>query len=339
MENELTGAGHDEAEWWNGTKARVFISCGQRGEEEKRLAREIRGQIRRQGFVPYMAFEVHSSKALTEGIYAHLRSTDYFLFVDFRRERLGNSDECRGSLFSNQELAIASFLEVNSLYFLERGIKQRDGILGAIQGNPIEFSHRDQLISQVEHEIRAANWNTSDRREMRIERTQGECQAAVVPAEDPGKEARARVRVRYYHMTLRNLSTRITATDCKVQVLGIRQIDRVGVRVPDVIEMKWKHITWPTVSIPPETSREFDGMLIPEDIPHKAILGILNTPYVDSGRIVDQCSIFGPGNFEVDIVAYSREFAPAKATLVIHLGDKIEDADLSLKNVAMPESK
>lgn len=327
MEDEVGRAGLDEAEWWSGSKARAFISCGQKGAREREFARAIQTLVRNKGFVPYLAFENHSSKALTEGIYAHLRTADYFLFVDFQRENLEGTGECRGSLFSNQELAIASFLEVNSLYFVERGIREREGVLGSIQGNPIIFESRDDLVSQVAHEIEAANWNPRDRRELRIERTQGECQAADAPAIGSGKAT----RVRYYHVRLRNSSTRIPATDCTVQVLGIRQVGHGGVIVPDVKEMKFKHITWPTVFIPPGTDREFDGMLVSEDSPNKAILGMLNNPYVDNSRITEICSVFGPGESEVDIVAYSREFAPARATLVIRLGSRIEEADLRLK--------
>src|SRR5690349_6319273 len=122
MVEGVESAGADEVEWWTGTRARVFISCGQNGDREQEIAERVRDKLRGLGFCPYLAFEVHSSKALTDGIYAHLRTAEYFLFVDFARELLESGPDRRGSLFSNQELAIASYLELECLYFTEAGI-------------------------------------------------------------------------------------------------------------------------------------------------------------------------------------------------------------------------
>lgn len=325
------GFGADEEAWRNGKAARVFISCGQRSDEEKDLARAIKRKASEMGFCPYLAFEVHSSKALTEGIYDHLRTADYFLFIDFKRERLDPGEEHRGSLFSNQELSIASFLELDSLFFVEEGIKQLDGVLQYVQGNPVSFDARNLLVEKIEHEIRSAAWLPSSRSELRIERNKGQAEASIIPNPLPGHGSQG-VRVRYYHLQLRNLSKRLLASDCVVQVLGIRQVGRMGVEVPDIVEMKFKHITFPTVFLPPGSVRQFDGMIIVEKKPAMAVLGVLNNSYVDSGAVIAQHTLYGPGDFEVNIVAYSREFAPAKATLLIHLGTDINSATLSIKS-------
>jgi hypothetical protein len=99
---------------------------------------------------------------------------------------------------------------------------------------------------------------------------------------------------------------------------------------PDAVELKFKHVTWPTVSIPPSGVRQFDGVIVPEGTPDRALLGILNPIYVDSQRAQLQHTIIGPGDFEVGLVAYSREFAPARATLRIHLGASIDDVRVDL---------
>jgi hypothetical protein len=330
---EASGFGADEHDWWVSSKARVFISCGQKYEEEKRLAGEIRTLVRKLGFAPYLAFRIQASKALTEGIYAHLRTADYFLFVDVVRETLDSSPVRRGSVFSNQELAIASYLELDSLYFVEAGVKERDGIIGAIQGNAIPFSDRTNLLSQVEEGIHEALWGASQRRELRIERNPVQFNHARIPI---NRAETQWVEALYYHVGLRNLHERTLATGCIVQVEKIRNLSLRTEGAPDPVEMKFKHINLPIVSIPPDAVRLFDGMFVTFHNPSTAILGIYSRTYIDSQDAVAQHTLTGPGDFEVDLVAFSREFSPARATLLAHLGTRIDDVRLTLKPVIIP---
>src|ERR1041385_8826331 len=114
--------------------SRVFISCGQSAAELD-VAGLIKQVLTDLGFEPYVAAQVQSVRALRENIFQQLRDTEYFLFVDFRREQLVQPDDViyRGSLFSHQELAIASFIELQILAFQEEGVKKLDGILGQLQ--------------------------------------------------------------------------------------------------------------------------------------------------------------------------------------------------------------
>lgn len=321
MESTET-AGADEREWWQGTKSRVFISCGQRDSFEKETARSIRSTVRDLGFCPYLAFEMHSSKSLTEGIYEHLRTAEYFLFVDFARDRLGWRGPRRGSLFSNQELAIASFLNIDSLFFVEKNIVKREGILGAVQGNPVAFTRSDDLPKVVGTSIAEALWDVQERREVRIEEVANPVDLAALGGVVPAQ---------YFHLGLHNHSRKTFASNCMVQVLQIRNVTTGASPSTDIVEMKFKHITWPIVGIAPASTRQFDGMFIQTAKPSEAILGILSQPYIDSGSIIGQHTLTGPGDFEVDIVAYSREFRPDRATMQIHLGARTQDAKMSLK--------
>jgi hypothetical protein len=322
--DEVASVGADEAEWWSGTKARVFISCGQNSDDERRRARDVRDAIRAQGFCPYLAIQVHSAQGLTEGIYPHLRSAEYFLFVDFIREKLNDGPDSRGSLFSSQELGIASYLDSEPLFFVELGIKKHDGIIGVIQGNPTWFSDRNALVAMIEHEVRESNWNARHRRELRIERDAGEFSESLVGGTLPA---------RYFHATIVNLHHRTFATNCLIQIAEIRDLTRAISYSRDPVEVKWRHITVPTVSIPPGSRRQFDGLLVYKQNPWEGTLGVLNIPYVDSGDIIQQHVLHGPGDFEVDFVAYSREFSPARATLCIHLEPSIADVSVTLKTM------
>lgn len=324
------GAGQDEAEWWTGNRARVFISCGQRGQEAKAAA-QIRDLVRSIGFVPYLAIEVHSSKGLTEGIYEHLRTAEYFLFIDFPRETISEKGEARGSLFSHQELAIASALGLDILPFLDTRVK-REGILDYIQGNPVEFTPASDLLDLVRDNIRLAAWNPGDRKELAIRRHADEVTPEVIPQLDPQSGKKVGLEVRYFHLRLQNLHSRILATGCFLFVEQVRKKGEEWAKSPDVVELKFKHVNSPTVSIPAGSFREFDGLLVPVLKPSMAIIGILNPTHLDSARAVEEHKLFGPGDFEIDLVAYSREFACKRATLQVHLGAKIEEVRVALKD-------
>lgn len=106
--------------------ARVFISCGQRTEAEKDIGLEAMAHFRNLGFEAYFAESVHSLEALTENIFRHLSKSEYAVFIDCQRDKLP-SGQCRGSLFVNQELAIAGFLQSESsihecLVFHQEGV-------------------------------------------------------------------------------------------------------------------------------------------------------------------------------------------------------------------------
>ncbi|MEI6243301.1 MAG: hypothetical protein WCP39_07885 [Chlamydiota bacterium] len=141
----------------SGDRARVFISCGQKPTvdlaeinannvnqliPEMTVAKKIFDKLLKLGYEPYLALEQQTLQGVKEGIFNHLENTEYFLFIDFEREGLYkegtinfDSGECRGSLFSNQELAIATFQGFETLAFQEKGVKKEDGILKFIQAN------------------------------------------------------------------------------------------------------------------------------------------------------------------------------------------------------------
>ena len=89
--------------------AKVFISCGQASPAEKQITDSLAKWFSSQGFSPYVAIQVQSILDLNGGIIGNLKTSDYYLFVNLRRERLKRfpRSEYRGSLFTNQELAIA----------------------------------------------------------------------------------------------------------------------------------------------------------------------------------------------------------------------------------------
>src|ERR1700720_3777421 len=140
------------------SKPSVFLSCGQNKQSNERtVAAEIKSRIEKLGFNCYVAVEQQSLKSLRENIFYHLDHADYFVFVDFKREEIASeattTGTFRGSLFANQELAIASFLDIPTVVFQEEGLRERDGMLSAFQANATPFTDRINLPAIISRRI------------------------------------------------------------------------------------------------------------------------------------------------------------------------------------------
>src|SRR5689334_18756067 len=116
--------------------ARVFISCGQaRYTDEDQIGRNIADSVCKLGFKPYVAVAQQRRGGLNDNIFAWLRNSEYFVFVDFKRDLIGEHQLHRGSLFAHQGLAVAAFLELDVIALQEKGVKWDDGILPFVQAN------------------------------------------------------------------------------------------------------------------------------------------------------------------------------------------------------------
>ena len=120
-------------------RARVFISCGQQKDTlESKIAQEIHDVLYEKGFEPFVAIQEQTLIGLKENIFAKLTESEYLLFIDFTREQLP-SVSYRGSLFSHQELAIASYIQLDAIAFQQEGVAL-EGMMKAMQLNAIPFS-------------------------------------------------------------------------------------------------------------------------------------------------------------------------------------------------------
>lgn len=124
-------------------QARVFISCGQHDDAEKSLGFACKKHFQKRGFETYLAEAVQNLEGLTENIFRHLRTSEYAVFIDSRRESL-SGDTCRGSLFVNQELAIAAFQQIDSMVFHQDGV-ELEGVVKYLIAKPI---HIELLVKQ-----------------------------------------------------------------------------------------------------------------------------------------------------------------------------------------------
>lgn len=326
-----------EEKWWHGSNARVFISCGQRPAERKSADRVARF-LERRGFYPFLAIRTHSSGGLADEIFRHLETSDYFLFIDFKRPENKltapvdpERGQYRGSVFSQQELGVASYLKLPVLPFLEQGVR-REGVLDFIAGNPIVFKAPRDLVKSIGKSIESEGWDPGARRELRV--------VGIVKADAPAMSDRVFSQgalTWYYHFVLQNLHQRLMANDCRIQLEKIEQLDNLGNMAPrdrlDPVELKFTHVTAPVVAIPGSKSRMFDGLVIWVNQPWIAIPG-LNFMIIDNNVVQQQYYLSGPGLFRLTYVVYSREFSPARTVVSVRLGRKLDDLRIQIIETA-----
>lgn len=306
-------------------KARVFISCGQaKGTAEITIADQIADKLVEMGFErPYIAVEEQRLDGVKENIFKRLANSEYFLFIDFKRERLyketsfwflkrfKDAKEHRGSLFSHQELAIATFLGHEVIAFQEDGSKKDDGILRFIQANCKTFSDRNQLPRIIAEEIGKNNWNPNWRNEIELE------QDAFVDANTTSGLSR------FYHIKVRNKHKDKTALNCVAFVERIRNLQTGNEMIPESVELKWKGVTRTEVHVISKSFRFLDAFRVDHLRPSVAIIGI-NPFIVDYSGYTDYV-ISTVGDHEIDYVVFSDNFPPARAKFKLHLGTNLTD--------------
>lgn len=150
---------------------RVFISCGQATADERVVASQIRDWFSRKGFDPYVAVQTQSVADVNSGIMKRLKLSDFYVFVDFRRERLiPVSTRCpspfaryqhRGSLFTNQELAVVYLLEFEKVLFYQQEGLELNGLLRYMGANATRFSRPADVPALIERDVAAREWSPS----------------------------------------------------------------------------------------------------------------------------------------------------------------------------------
>lgn len=234
-------------------KARVFISCGQRTEREKSIGYSVDKYFQNRGFDTYFADRVHSPDALTENIFRFLRSSEYYIFIDFRRESIKNST-FRGSLFVNQELGIATFLQIPGLGFVEKGVF-REGILGFQIWNALDFEDGTQIISQLEDKTK--NWDPNSVNELHIEFNPDNVSRNIILRNNDSRPV-----TDWYHLSVCNRNKNDHALSCLPYLSKIENIDTNKLIKAPSIELIWSGLGDYVVNIISDTDRKLDAFFV-----------------------------------------------------------------------------
>jgi hypothetical protein len=313
-----------ETAWWSGPRARVFISCGQE-DKELETADRIADTLWKMGYCPHVARRSRSSDGLKEAIFRRLRSAEYFLFIDFPREKLSRDMQKpdaagparRGSLFSHQELAIAVFLDLKVLPIQHESLS-REGILGVIQGNAAQFSDSTDLRSLVVEEIHRTGWRPDWRNELEV----GAEPARSGPALNPQVG-----ECYYFHLNLTNLHYSVAATDIRVFAERVKSPGDPEWRKLPPIELKNRYLRTESGTIVPKQTRQVDAAIVPILHPDVAIIGF-NLFLVDAQEIANHYQLRGVGDHTIEFSVHSREFRPSRFRMVLTLSNRIDGVSL-----------
>ncbi len=268
------------------------------------------------GFVPWIATEQQTLNGIKEHIFDTLTDSEYFLFVDFKREQLLN--EHRGSLFSHQELAVASYLGVDVLAFRESGVRL-EGLLSFIGGNAIQFDDRatlpDKIKGEVQKRLKSGEWKLHWRNELVLER---------VPNKDVDVRSRTNgLMHRYFHIAVGNQHRHKAATNCYAYLQKATNLDTLEEKSFPSFELKWEGYLLPYVNIPPAKQRRFDAVCISHESPtHLQFSGL----FCDWSGVVP--TVQGAGRYELDYSVLSSNFPPAQGSFILTLAREINSTSL-----------
>lgn len=267
-------------------RAQVFISCGQREDlGEVEIADRIAAAVAEEGFEPYVASRQQTLRGLKENIYERLAESEYLLFVDFRREQLSGFEPpaYRGSVFSQQELAVAAHLDIEVIAFQEEGVNPLEGILAFMQANCMQFSDRATLPTQVVEAIRDRGWSPDWKNGLTIDGTVSVHRNVLRLPE--------RVQGNFYHLIVRNNHRKKTARNVYGYLDSVTEAETGASIEFEAAEFKWAGYTLPNATIPAERTRKLDALWIPHTSP--------NTPqfnaFTDSTQFVPRLQ--GPGEW------------------------------------------
>lgn len=256
-------------------------------------------------------------QGLKENIFSQLSSSEYFLFIDFKRERLEGSELHRGSLFCNQELAIASFLDMPLIAFQERGVKKEDGLLQFLQSNCIQFTDRHTLPNVVADIINQRGWDPNWKNALILERDPKQFTDSRM-----GQDEQRRVVVgRFFHIKVRNLNPHKQASNCYAYVKTIENLETNEVLSLSgrSIELKWAGYIYPNALVLPSSYRLLDGIFVLHQQPTIARFNI----FTDSTEFVN--IIRGPGRYRITYMVCSENFPPMEGFFRLRLGNSLDD--------------
>jgi hypothetical protein len=300
-------------------KAKVFISCGQKDDEEKEIANQISDRIRLLGFIPYVAVQQQTLNGLKENIFTNIETSEYFIFLDFKREKL-ESGQNRGSLFSHQELALASYLKIPCITFQEEGIKRDDGLIWYLQSNCVQFKSRKNLINMVVERIKREKWDPRWKNQLKIILDRNNLFVDVMDVTSTNLG-------RYYHFKVNNSHRSKSALNCFAYLESITEVVSRQQFTFEHSELKWKGYPFPSLLIPPRSFRKVDAFWIEHKSPK-----IMNfNVFSDYGGNIPK--IIGPNMVELMYMIVSENFPIIKSKITVKIGSNIEDINVSIRKI------
>jgi hypothetical protein len=306
-------------------RAKLFLSCGQNPQyRERDWGEKVANALGPNGvgFHVFFAPRVQDSKSLTQIIFRELEDSDYYVLIDFKREKLlppfnpwrffrVRRIQHRGSLFSHQEFALACYLGLELAPFREAGVEPLTGVVGAVMGNAIEFKDRKGLVElirdHIQEKIERDEWSLSTKNTFQL-----------VKAPDQGIKATwlSGMEAAYYHIHVRNLHWRKPATNCYAYLDEVIDLNTGKDVKLYTCELKWEGTRQSGVRIQPKGYRGLDAFVVVLSQPRELLL----MPQTDAQNYIHHFK--GKTHLEITYVVCSDQFPDMKQTFeVIFDGD------------------
>jgi len=164
--------------------ALVFVSCGQHTADERKASAEVKSYLEGEGFDVFVALEAQILQDIDFGMIDKLRRSDYFLFIDFKREKLRCGGQYRGSLFTHQELALSYHLKFEKVIFLKHEKVKLEGIAQFLMANATEFSEFSEVLNKVQDLVKKHEWTPKYSRHLVVSTEGVYFHAKVLPYRD-----------------------------------------------------------------------------------------------------------------------------------------------------------
>lgn len=314
-------------------RARVFISCGQSSDDEKRAATEIKNRLVKEldyDQESFVSIEKTSFESIAHAIFKKIAAYEYFLFIDFKREYIGEENgrtKYRGSLYSHQELALAAFLQKPFIAFREKGVVI-EGMSKGWFSNAIEFENKSELVDIVVSSLKSRpDWNSAHRDELSIE----------IPIGTYLKKDRRNVdklgSSTFFHIPIKNNSVLEHAVGCGAYVSRCLKLGRtVEDRGTISADLKWTGVSIPHVKLYKKTNslnnftRSIAAAFRPDNIPASS-----NNPhkkgyfYFVGDFMGYPQEYFEIGDYLIEYTIVSDNFPEVKAGFRLRLGEDKDD--------------
>lgn len=238
---------------------RVFISCGQATDEERQVASDLRDYFTERGFQPYVAIRVQSIQDVNSAIISELKLADFYVFVDFGRDALPTPQEHqrRGSLFTNQELAIAYILGFEKVIFLQQENVLLEGLLRYMASNAARFSSATEVMPAVQHLVDERAWDPRYSRHLVVDGVHWS--DGII---EFGSHTGERLVGRFLYLDIHNRRTNLAAFNCVARLASISHPPAPPQPSPDRSHLKVTGHPGFVQTIWPSSNGAFDILLV-----------------------------------------------------------------------------
>jgi hypothetical protein len=285
----------------NDIMAIVFLSCGQR-EGEREIAKQIERMITDEFYMGCYNADSFQGFDDVMSITENLSKADYYLFIDFKRER--KPDDLEISVFTHQEFALARAWGITDIIaFQEEGLKSH-GMLYYLLVHPIAFS-RDRLVELAREEINRRGWNNKYSRNLVVSKLEPDPPNGIIEFTDHTGTSTGQV----WFLWVQNRRKDRSAFDAVAILHSITNEVTGLVTRPDSSYLKWAG------------QKGFHKTIFPQDEAHfSAFVVRVNQPGIflhSAADVPRQPIIDEVGHYKLEYRIFSESFPPVSVTVAL----------------------